>query len=239
MSGRHVAPSAGDLVDMPASEPSSASSDVPAELPAELSAVIALGSNQAMESDGIEHNREALLRDAVRAIDAIDGVRVTAASGIVETPALKVYGVDEDAPSYLNAVVLASVTLDPEDLLQQLHAIEASLGRVREEVWGDRTIDLDLIDIGGITRHNDTITLPHPRAWQRAFVLAPWLQVQPDAVLAGHGPDGYARVADLLAATTDRVTEYPAAPLWAGSATPEPAAPPPALPEQAPGSADQ
>ncbi len=137
-------------------------------------------------------------------------MRVTAASGIVETPALKLHGVDETAPSYLNAVVLARAALNPEELLAALHGIEARLGRVRNEVWGDRTIDLDLIDFGALTRHTDEITLPHPRAWQRAFVLAPWLQVQPDAVLPGHG-----RVDALLAATTDRVTEYPAAPLFA------------------------
>ncbi|HET8896034.1 MAG TPA: 2-amino-4-hydroxy-6-hydroxymethyldihydropteridine diphosphokinase [Protaetiibacter sp.] len=178
----------------------------------EQPAVIALGSNLPMDAGGIHHGRESLLRDAVRAIDGIEGVQVTAASGIVETPALKLHGVDEDAPSYLNAVVLADTTLDPERLLQQLHRIEARLGRVREEVWGDRTIDLDLIDVGGITRHNDTITLPHPRAWQRAFVLAPWSQVQPDAVLPGHGP-----IAALLAATTDRVTTYPADPLIGAS----------------------
>ncbi len=167
-----------------------------------LPAVIALGSNQG--------DREALLREAVRDIDALDGVRVTAASGIVETPALKLHGVDETAPSYLNAVVLARAALNPEELLAALHGIEARLGRVRDEVWGDRTIDLDLIDFGALTRHTDEITLPHPRAWQRAFVLAPWLQVQPDAVLPGHG-----RVDALLAAATDRVTEYPAAPLFA------------------------
>lgn len=170
-----------------------------------LPAVIALGSNQG--------DREQLLREAVSAIDALDGVRVTAASGIVETPALKLHGIDETAPSYLNAVVLARVSLPPEELLRELHAIEASLGRVREEVWGDRTIDLDLIDFGGLTRRNDTITLPHPRAWQRAFVLAPWLQVQPDAVLAGDSPESSGRVDALLAATTDRVTGYAAAPL--------------------------
>ncbi|HMM83440.1 MAG TPA: 2-amino-4-hydroxy-6-hydroxymethyldihydropteridine diphosphokinase [Terrimesophilobacter sp.] len=166
-----------------------------------LPAVIALGSNQG--------DREALLREAVRDIDALDGVRVTAASGIVETPALKPHGVDETAPSYLNAVVLAHAALSPEELLAALHGIEARLGRVRDEVWGDRTIDLDLIDFGGLTRRTDEITLPHPRAWQRAFVLAPWRQVQPDAVLPGHG-----RIDALLAATTDRVTEYPAAPLF-------------------------
>jgi 2-amino-4-hydroxy-6-hydroxymethyldihydropteridine diphosphokinase len=169
-----------------------------------LPAVIALGSNQG--------DREALLREAVRELDALDGVQVTAASGIVETLALKTYGVDESAPSYLNAVVLARVALSPEELLEALHGIEARLGRVREEVWGDRTIDLDIVDFGGLHRTEPSLTLPHPRAWERAFVLAPWLQVQPDAVL--RMPSGEtARVADLLAATSDRVEPYPAEPL--------------------------
>jgi 2-amino-4-hydroxy-6-hydroxymethyldihydropteridine diphosphokinase len=176
-----------------------------------LPAVIALGSNQGV--------REGLLREAVREIDALGGVRVTAASGIVETPALKPHGVDASAPSYLNAVVLASVALAPEELLASLHGIEARLGRVREEVWGDRTIDLDLVDFGGLRRETETITLPHPRAWERAFVLAPWAQVQPDAVLRLPGSRGSARVADLLADArrrnpADRVEDYPAAPLW-------------------------
>lgn len=168
----------------------------------ELPAVIALGSNQG--------DREQLLRDAVQAIDALKGVRVVAASGIVETPALKPHGVDETAPSYLNAVITATCALQPELLLQKLHEIEANLGRVRNEVWADRTLDLDLIDLGGMRHHNETITLPHPRAWQRAFVLAPWLQVNPDAVLVGPAPNTSDRVEALLAATTDRVTDYPA-----------------------------
>ncbi len=178
-----------------------------------LPAVIALGSNLSSDLG----DREALLREAVREIDALDGVRVTAASGIVETPALKPHGVDASAPSYLNAVVLASVALSPEELLAALHGIEARLGRVREEVWGDRTIDLDLVDFGGLRRESATITLPHPRAWQRAFVLAPWAQVQPDAVLRLPGSRGSARVADLLAAVDDPVTDYPAEPLLAAA----------------------
>jgi 2-amino-4-hydroxy-6-hydroxymethyldihydropteridine diphosphokinase len=170
-----------------------------------LPAVIALGSNQG--------DREHYLREAVRAIDTLDGVRVTAASGIVESAALKLTGVDESAPSYLNAVVTADSALDPEGLLAALHEIEARFGRVRTEVWGDRTLDLDLIDFGGLRRHNETITLPHPRAGERAFVLAPWLQVNPDAVLVAPAPAR--RVADLLAAATDTVTDYPAEPLMA------------------------
>lgn len=163
-------------------------------------AVIALGSNQG--------DREQLLRDAITAITLLDGVQVTAASTIVETLALKPAGIDPDAPSYLNAVVLVRVAGEPQNFLRQLHQIEARLGRIRQEVWGDRTIDLDLIDFDQLQINTPTITLPHPRAWQRAFVLAPWLQVQPDAVLAGRG-----RVADLLNATSDPVTDYPAAPL--------------------------
>ena len=169
-------------------------------------AVIALGSNQG--------DRERLLRDAVAALAASDDVQLVAASGIVETPALKLHGIDEQAPSYLNAVVLVTTTLEPENLLRRLHAIEADFGRVRDEVWGDRTLDLDLIDVDGMVvgpatgAETDSLTLPHPRAWQRAFVLSPWLQVQPDAVLPHRGT-----VADLLAQTTDPVTDYPAADL--------------------------
>lgn len=165
-------------------------------------AVIALGSNQG--------DREQLLRDAVAAIAQIDGVQLVAASGIVETPALKLHGIDEEAPSYLNAVLLAHTTLAPENLLGRLHGIEAAAGRVRDEVWGDRTLDLDLIAVDDILLGTDAITLPHPRAWQRGFVLSPWLQVQPDAVLPGRGP-----VAALLAETSDPVTDFPATPLWA------------------------
>lgn len=178
-----------------------------------LPAVIALGSNQG--------NREATLRAAVAAIRAIEGVTVTAASGLVETPALTLDGIDHAAPAYLNAVVLVMSALTPEQLLAELHRIEADLGRVRESGvrWGDRTLDLDLIDFAGLTRATDTLTLPHPRAHERAFVLQPWLTANPDAVLAGHG-----RVADLLATATDPVTVFDAEPLSATAAqaaTPE------------------
>jgi 2-amino-4-hydroxy-6-hydroxymethyldihydropteridine diphosphokinase len=166
----------------------------------ELPAVIALGSNLG--------DREQTLRDAVRELAAVSGVVVQAASGIVETPAQKPDGIDESAPSYLNAVVLVRSALSPERLLEQLQRIEHELGRVRAERWGDRTIDLDLIDFAGLSRDTAELTLPHPRAWQRAFVLAPWSQVQPDAVLHGHG-----RVADLVKTAADPVADYPARPL--------------------------
>lgn len=164
------------------------------------SAVIALGSNLG--------DREATIRRAVREIDAIPGVRVTAASALVESAAVKPTGVDDSAPSYLNAVILAEVTITPIGLLDAVSAIEHNHGRVRGTVWGDRTLDIDLITVGEVQQTSDRLTLPHPGARQRAFVLAPWLQVDADAVLPGHG-----RVAELLAATHDRVAEFPSAPL--------------------------
>ncbi|MCY7326048.1 MAG: 2-amino-4-hydroxy-6-hydroxymethyldihydropteridine diphosphokinase, partial [Microbacteriaceae bacterium] len=166
----------------------------------ELPAVIALGSNLG--------DREKALRDAVRAINALPGVVVSAASEIVESPALKPDGVDESAPSYLNAVIGVRSAISPEQLLDGLNEIEQRLGRVRTERWGDRTIDLDIITAAGPHKNNDRLTLPHPRAWQRGFVLVPWAQLNPAAQLPGHGP-----VAGLAAATTDVVLPYPAPPL--------------------------
>lgn len=166
----------------------------------ELPAVIALGSNLG--------DREQALRDAVRAIDELPGVVVSAASEIVESPALKPDGVDASAPSYLNAVVAVRSAISPEQLLDALNEIEQRLGRVRAEHWGDRTIDLDIIVAAGPHENTDRLTLPHPRAWQRGFVLVPWAQMNPAAHLPGHGP-----VAELAADATDVVLPWPAAPL--------------------------
>jgi dihydroneopterin aldolase/2-amino-4-hydroxy-6-hydroxymethyldihydropteridine diphosphokinase len=112
-----------------------------------------------------------------------------------------------DQPAYLNAVVLARTTREPKPLLRDLHAIEAKHGRTREVHWGARVLDLDLIQYGEPgtdserLRASTVLTLPHPRAVERAFVLAPWVQADPEArVRTGHsGTDPVARVADLLA----------------------------------------
>jgi 2-amino-4-hydroxy-6-hydroxymethyldihydropteridine diphosphokinase len=170
-----------------------------------LPAVIALGSNQG--------DREATLRAAVADLAALDGVKVTAASGLVGSAALKLDGVDPSAPGYLNAIVLADSALPPEELLDRLHDIENAHGRVREERWGDRTLDLDLVDFAGLTRQSEELILPHPRAWERSFVLEPWLQVDPNASIVGRG-----RVVDLLAQAQDEVWRVAAAPLWTGGA---------------------
>lgn len=132
-------------------------------------------------------DREATIKAAVDDLAATLGVRVDAVSSLIETAAVRVAGVDEDAPRYLNGVVLVSTALDPHALLDELHRIEDAHGRVRVERWGDRTLDLDLIAMGSRTVDDDTLTLPHPRAAEREFVLAPWLDVDPDAELVGLG----------------------------------------------------
>ncbi len=165
-----------------------------------LPAVIALGSNLG--------DREDNLRAAIADIAALDGVVVTAASGIVESFALKPEGVDEAAPNYLNAVVLVQSAQLPEQLLDSLNRIEAEHGRVRAERWGDRTLDLDIITFGSITQQTDRLTLPHPRAAERPFVVVPWLQADPEATLPGVG-----RVDALPAATSHEVWPFAAASL--------------------------
>jgi 2-amino-4-hydroxy-6-hydroxymethyldihydropteridine diphosphokinase len=154
---------------------------------AERSAVVALGANLG--------EREAGIRGAIAALEAHPDVRVVRVSSLHETAALTPTGIDHDKPAYLNAVALATTTLAPLELLDVLAAIEADHGRVRAERWGDRTLDLDLIDLGGLELESPRLTLPHPRAHERDFVLAPWLEVDRDAVVPGRGP-----VAELLAA---------------------------------------
>jgi 2-amino-4-hydroxy-6-hydroxymethyldihydropteridine diphosphokinase len=79
------------------------------------------------------------------------------------------------------------------DLLSLLHGVEKSLGRERIEHWGPRTIDLDLIQYGELLSSAEELELPHPRAHERRFVLEPWAQIEPDAILLTHG-----RISDLL-----------------------------------------
>jgi 2-amino-4-hydroxy-6-hydroxymethyldihydropteridine diphosphokinase len=148
-------------------------------------AVIALGSNLG--------NRLETLQGAVDALEDTPGIRVKAVSPVYET---EPWGVPAGSqPSYFNAVVLIRTTLPPQALLERAHAIEDAYRRVRTERWGPRTIDVDIVAYQDVVSAEPALTLPHPRAHERAFVLVPWYDVDPAAVLAGHGP-----VADLLAA---------------------------------------
>ena len=166
------------------------------ERPTGETVVLSLGSNLG--------DRERTIRDAIRDIAALPFVDVRAASALVETPALKPHGVDHDAPSYLNAVVIVATELAPEQLLVGLNSIEAEHGRVRAERWGDRTLDIDIVSYGEVVQSSPTLTLPHPRSAERAFVIVPWLELDPSAVLPGIGA-----IADLPVATED-VRRYPA-----------------------------
>jgi 2-amino-4-hydroxy-6-hydroxymethyldihydropteridine diphosphokinase len=149
-------------------------------------AVIALGANLG--------DRQATLLGATRELADTERVELTAISPVIETAALRTTGVDHDAPAYLNAIALITTTLTPLALLDVLGRIETAHGRVRTERWGDRTLDLDIVDFAGMVSDSARLTLPHPRAFERDFVLRPWLAVDPDAVLPGHG-----RVAELVA----------------------------------------
>jgi len=148
-------------------------------------AVLSLGSNLG--------NRLETLQGAVDALEDTPGVRVKAVSPVYET---QPWGVEPDSqPTYFNAVVVLRTTLPPPSLLERAHAVEEAFHRVRDEHWGPRTIDVDIVAYADMVSDDPELTLPHPRAHERAFVLAPWHDVEPDAQLPGVGP-----VAGLLAA---------------------------------------
>lgn len=149
-------------------------------------AVVAFGANLG--------DREGTIRAAAERISRLPLVRDVRLSSLIETVALRLDGPDPDAPGYVNAVALVITRLAPSILLGMLHAIEDEYGRERLERWGDRTLDLDLIAYGDESAEGDGLQLPHPRAFERLFVLEPWLELDRDAVLPGAG-----RVADLVA----------------------------------------
>ncbi|MEU6276926.1 2-amino-4-hydroxy-6-hydroxymethyldihydropteridine diphosphokinase [Streptomyces populi] len=141
-------------------------------------AVISLGSNLG--------NRMENLQGAVDALEDTPGVRVKAVSPVYET---EPWGVEPGSqPSYFNAVVVLRTTLPPSSLLERAHAVEEAFHRVRDERWGPRTIDVDIVAYADVVSDDPVLTLPHPRAHERAFVLAPWYDVDPEAQLPGRGP---------------------------------------------------
>ncbi|MEL4358522.1 MULTISPECIES: 2-amino-4-hydroxy-6-hydroxymethyldihydropteridine diphosphokinase [unclassified Luteococcus] len=162
--------------------------------------VFSLGSNQGNSAD--------LLQSAVTALaDTPDLIPVDVSSVYVTKPV----GAVVEQPDFLNLVMVAETVIEPSILLERCHAIEAGLGRTRDVVGGPRTMDIDLVMVGKHTVSNDDMALPHPRAHERAFVLVPWLEIDPDAELAGHG-----RIADLVAGLdasgvtkSDEVVELP------------------------------
>ena len=138
-----------------------------------MKAVIALGSN-------IGHPKENLDLAISLLQEATDLKKV---SSYYQT---KPVGY-EDQPDFLNAICIAESELPAMEFLKMLHGIEKAMGRERSIKWGPRTIDLDLIQYGDLISKAEELTLPHPRAHERKFVLEPWLEIEPDAILLTHG----------------------------------------------------
>ncbi|GAA2593967.1 2-amino-4-hydroxy-6-hydroxymethyldihydropteridine diphosphokinase [Winogradskya consettensis] len=165
-------------------------------------ALLSIGSNLG--------DRWAYLKEALSALSGT-------VSGVYETPP---WG-DADQPAYLNAAVLVSdPAADAGTWLERAHSLEVAAGRVRdpERRFGPRTLDVDVIavwdgDDKPVLSADPELTLPHPRAHQRAFVLKPWLDIDPHAELPGHGPVAVLLATPELAADTHALTPRPDLPL--------------------------
>ena len=138
-----------------------------------MKVVIALGSNLG-ESFSI-------LESAVEKISEI--ITVTNLSSFIETEPVG----GPEQPNYINAVLIGESEIEPMELLHHLQRIENEFGRTREVRWGARTLDLDLIVAGGLLINSPELELPHPRAHERAFVLQPWVEIDPHASIPGRG----------------------------------------------------
>jgi len=144
--------------------------------------VLAVGANLG--------DRLGTLQGCVEAIGRLPGTDVLAISPVYETAPVG----GPAQPDYLNAVLIASTGLGPRELLEAANRIEAEFGRIRAERFGPRTLDIDIVSYAEQVSSDPVLTLPHPRAHERAFVLAPWHDIDADATVPGRGP-----VRDLLA----------------------------------------
>lgn len=138
-------------------------------------AVFSLGSNLG--------DRYEYLQGAVNHLRATPGLELVSISSVYETSPVGI----EDQPDFLNLVVLTQSSLASTVMLERALAIEDAFDRVRDVAGGPRTVDVDLIAVDDRVINNEMLVLPHPRAHERAFVLVPWLEVDPDAQLVGKG----------------------------------------------------
>ena len=161
-------------------------------------AYLALGSNLG--------ERVGFLQRAVDELAAADGVEVAAVSRVYETA--PVGGPPQDA--FLNAAVAVDTALEPRALLALAQRIENGADRVRAERWGPRTLDVDVLLYGDVVLDDPELTIPHPRMWQRGFVLAPLRDVAPELVDAAKTWEGV------------RVTEVTLRLPWRNSSAPSP-----------------
>ena len=138
--------------------------------------VIGIGSNM---GDSVS-----IVRRAIDEIEATFDVVVDERSSLYQTR--PVGGPEQD--DYINAVVVMHCDRDPDRVLAGLQEIEHEFGRIRDVRWGPRTLDLDIIAVDDMISVDPDLTLPHPRAHERAFVLVPWHEIDPEATLPHHGP---------------------------------------------------
>jgi len=138
-----------------------------------MKAVIALGSNIGNPKENLDLAL-ALLKEATD-VKKVSSYYITKPVGY------------EEQPDFVNAVCIIETELPAMELLNMLHGIEKAMGRERTVKWGPRTLDLDIIQYGSLLSKSEELTLPHPRAHERKFVLEPWHEIQPDAILLTHG----------------------------------------------------
>lgn len=158
-------------------------------------AILALGGNLG--------DRVQTIRDAIAQVDAHPEIKVKRESALFESFAMTAKGIDESEPNYLNGVIEVSTSLKPKRLLAALNEVENQFGRVRLERWAARTLDIDIISYGSKLVETKSLVIPHPRAHERAFVLVPWAELDPEAVLLGHG-----KVADLAGPIAQQVWRF-------------------------------
>lgn len=140
-----------------------------------MKAAIGLGSNMG--------DRMQFLQNAIDALNSATATQVHSVSPVFETDPV---GGPEQA-DYLNAVAVIKTVLSPEQLLAVTQQIEQDANRVREEHWGPRTLDIDILAMDNEKFETPNLILPHPRAHERAFVLVPWETLDPDFLIPGHG----------------------------------------------------
>lgn len=128
----------------------------------------------------------ATLRSALDALALLDGMRLLQASSLYSTPA---WGLEQQ-PDFVNAVAMIETTLQPHALLEALLGLELEFGRDRQAGprWGPRTLDLDLLLYADLCLDDPGLALPHPHLHERAFVLVPLLELDPNVVIPGRGP---------------------------------------------------
>lgn len=146
-----------------------------------MKAVVALGSNQG--------DRVNFLKNALTELKNDSRIQITKVSKIYQTKA--VGGVTENP--FLNAVLELETDLTPNQVLDFLKDVEIKNLRIRQQKWGDRTLDLDLITCDDLVLDSEELTIPHPLAHTRGFVLVPWVEINPQAYIPNQGA-----IADLL-----------------------------------------